>query len=101
MPDQAKNEIKALTFEEVVALLKGADVVMLVPDGDSADTIANFVGFDEEGDESSDFSVGADGWDDVTLTRGCGAEKLSFNGILGLRFPGAVCTVVPLYGKSC
>lgn len=100
MSDIAKEANETLTFKETVALLKGAHEVMVVPDGDGTDVLADFVGFSEEGDENSSFNIGIEGWDDIALDPEESASIVKFRGIIGVRFPGSYCTIVPLYGKA-
>jgi len=57
-----------ITFDEAVKLLQKADVVVIYPQND-APTKADFVGWEEEGNENSDFIVGADGFDDLYICR--------------------------------
>ena len=57
-----------LTFEDAIEMLQEADaVIMYYYAEDGSRIVAEYVGYDNEGDEDSTFSVGAEGLDDLTL----------------------------------
>lgn len=60
---------KLLSFKQAVRALHAADLIVM-SDLAGDRSVADTVGWANEGDEDSDFVVGAEGWDDVYLTCG-------------------------------
>jgi len=86
--------VKTLTFKQAIRALCAADlIVMSDPAGDRA--VADTVGWADEGDEDSDFVVGADGWDDVCIA--CGKNVIREGNTL--RIPGHI-VVLKLYKEK-
>ena len=55
-----------LSFKQTVKILKAADFIIVVYN-DNSRAIADFVGYSEEGDEESDFSIGCPESDDISF----------------------------------
>ena len=80
------------SFKQAVRALESSDLIV-IQDKDSSDrTIATFVGWAEEGDEKSDFVIGAEGWDDVRLKFGVNVTREG-----NVLKPKGDCVVLQLY----
>jgi hypothetical protein len=99
---KGKVKEETLSFTATVALLTKADAIMLVPSDECGGvaSLANTVGYAEEGDPRSAFVVGAEHWDDIVLRHRCHTKIVNHQGNVGVVFPKYTVTLVPLYGKK-
>jgi hypothetical protein len=82
------------SFKQAVKALQSSDLIIIQDKNSSDRVIATFVGWENEGDEESDYVIGAEGWDDVYIPHDQYTEREG-----NVLRPHGHCVVLELYKK--